>query len=629
MSQPNLITRAITAFGITVLPSLALLSAAGCGDDASSCESTQTCDGPSGGSHRGGKKGIGGKAGAAGGGVTSFSDGGNSEIGAGFADAGESESSGGNGDINGSGGTESSGGNGETAGAAGSDVNRGDGGSSGDNGASAGTGGAAGGTECAGNGGIEATAGIGATVTENGAGSAGTAGFASAAGVAGIAGIAGSAGSAGQGGVVGSAGTAGNRTDGSVSNAGSFGVPTAGAAGTVGVPGIPCDLGCTAGAASICNTTSNLCVSCIEDKHCPAPTPHCRSDNTCVQCLKREDCKSNGAYFCDTDPLTAPVPNTCVECLKNDDCANVTFRFRCDTATRKCVSCLDNTDCQSATASHCDTTTHNCLPCQFGTDDCQHIKDRPFCSSDKKQCIGCIENSQCKTAAASRCETASEHPFPMYTCTPCQTDDDCAHIPGAAVCDVPIGSLFGKCVQCTNKKAEACGERDGKPLVCQSASRTCSTTETVNSSGPCQPCVSDAHCPLGQLCYAETYNGVVAGYFCFYKQGDTDHGAPNECWRASSAPYVQTQTDAVSIDGEVATLCTLRASNCTAYNQYRQPKECSFGEESCGIAHGQDSHCVYYYGKDYCSCACLNDDDCMPSTTCVVNGSSATCSFNF
>ena len=77
----------------------------------------------------------------------------------------------------------------------------------------------------------------------------------------------------------------------------------------------------------------------------------------------------------------------------------------------------------------------------------------------------------------------------------------------------------GSCVQCTGKRYDACGMLGDKPLVCDSQTLTCSGDKTKESTGPCQPCISDAQCKAGQLCAKQMYGGKAGGAFLFLEAG--------------------------------------------------------------------------------------------------------------
>ncbi|MGC4068857.1 MAG: hypothetical protein QM784_30275 [Polyangiaceae bacterium] len=290
----------------------------------------------------------------------------------------------------------------------------------------------------------------------------------------------------------------------------------------------------------------------------------------------------------------------------------------CNETSNRCVACLGSTDCKDATKSVCNKTTFECVGC-LASSDCSKDATKPVCDLAKTTCVGCLGNTDCSTATASRCDTATN------TCTACQADSDCSQIAGKNVCSA------GMCVQCTGKKHGACGELEGKALVCDSLSQTCTTDKKVGSSGLCQPCVSDAQCPAGQLCHQQMFDGKPVGYFCFWKEGDTANGAPAGCALPTNRPYAKAEPGVISIDGEAATLCTLRATTCTAYNQFSNLDCAPTGAPNdalCGFAPGVDSKCSLYSSSlnlYRCTTVCLGNDDC--DVACNTGTSPKVCTF--
>jgi hypothetical protein len=290
----------------------------------------------------------------------------------------------------------------------------------------------------------------------------------------------------------------------------------------------------------------------------------------------------------------------------------------CDANADKCVECLGATDCKSGSKAVC-SPTNVCVECLLSTD-CEDAT-KPVCNPAITACVGCLANTDCKTATAAHCDTA------INSCTPCQVDADCSQITGKNVCNA------GTCVQCTGKKYETCGQLEGKALVCDSVAQTCTADKKAGSSGLCQPCVSDAQCPAGQLCYQQMFDGKPVGYFCFWKQGDTANGAPISCALGSNRPYVKTQAEALSIDGEMATLCTLRSSTCLALSQFSSTDCAPSGtpqDALCGFAAGVDSKCALYdsvLSLYRCTTTCLSSDDCKPGVTCNTGVTPNVCTF--
>ncbi len=294
-----------------------------------------------------------------------------------------------------------------------------------------------------------------------------------------------------------------------------------------------------------------------------------------------------------------PETDTCVECLDStEDCEAPTPA--CDPDSHKCVECVENGDCAEGV---CDPETHLCVECLV-ENDCEEPTD--LCDPEQHFCVECLENTHYLDPQAAFCDAGS--------CIPCQSNDECARLTGTTVCDVAAG----ECVECTGTDYASCGvNEDDEPLVCNSATRTC-TTEVEHGSGTCKPCVADAQCPLGQLCVLQTFNDEEVGYFCLWKEGETEYGAPAECF-ANGRPYVDQLVDAESIDGEVATICGLRTSTCPALNDFSSKNCATEGtpdDSSCGIDAPNDAKCVQVSGSSYrCTIRCLSTEDC-PGTEC-------------
>ncbi|MGC4067253.1 MAG: hypothetical protein QM784_21945 [Polyangiaceae bacterium] len=289
----------------------------------------------------------------------------------------------------------------------------------------------------------------------------------------------------------------------------------------------------------------------------------------------------------------------------------------CEVNTQKCVACTANGDCKESSKPVC-SPTNVCVECN-ASGDCTQDATKPVCNQTFNACVGCLANADCKSAGAPVCDVNTN------TCKPCSIDADCALMAGKGVCDA------GTCVQCTGKKFEACGKLETVSLVCDSAAKTCTTDKKAGSSGVCQSCVSDAQCPAGQLCHQQMFDGKPVGYFCFWKQGDTGNGAPADCTLSTNRPYVKTEADAQSIDGESATLCTLAVTTCPALNGYRSTDCAPAGtpqDASCGFAPGVDAKCAAFGMTQYrCTTTCLSNDDCISGVTCNTGLTPRVCTF--
>lgn len=262
----------------------------------------------------------------------------------------------------------------------------------------------------------------------------------------------------------------------------------------------------------------------------------------------------------------------------------------CDELNDTCVQCLKEQDCTTAAKKKCDATT--------------------------KACVECLAPADCPNATAAKCDAG--------TCAKCTSNDDCAHIAGKTTCDTGVG----ECVQCTGKDYAACGESMGTPLICDTVTRTCTTTKE-HSAGLCSVCVSDAHCQTGQLCVKEQYGSPTkqdVGYFCFSRQAAVP-GA--DCTLLDNQPYVATLKKQTTIDGDTADICGLAVSTCIARKQFRS-KDCKTSsaadDQKCGFAPGKDSKCSPFGASQFlCTMTCLSDFDCPTGAPCDTDASPAVC----
>jgi hypothetical protein len=96
---------------------------------------------------------------------------------------------------------------------------------------------------------------------------------------------------------------------------------------------------------------------------------------------------------------------------------------------------------------------------------------------------------------------------------------------------------------------------------------------------------------------------------------------------------VKVEANVSSVDGEKATLCTLRASTCIAYNQFSSV-DCAPGgspkDANCGFSAGVDAKCVETSsgsGSFRCSTVCGSSDDCKTGFACSTGVSPNVCNF--
>lgn len=245
----------------------------------------------------------------------------------------------------------------------------------------------------------------------------------------------------------------------------------------------------------------------------------------------------------------------------------------------------------------CDDTTGECVGC-LGPGDCG--PDTPVCDTEgSRTCVGCLADADCSDPAASRCDTTEN------VCVPCAGHSDCDHLDGLGICD--DSSDPAECVECTGIEFGVCGG-----TVCDSLARTCSE-HVPDSAGPCEPCVSDAHCQTGQVCVETTFDDgtgteVEVGAFCLWREEfDVGGGPEGNCLNVQ--PYVRSSEE-TSIDGTTATVCSPAYTTCRALEDFREPCD-GADDESCGVDDLGDGECVDTGGGVFrCNVPCESGDDC-------------------
>ncbi len=388
-----------------------------------------------------------------------------------------------------------------------------------------------------------------------------------------------------------------------------------------------------------CDGESGRCLACVvgdPDFNCPGSTPICKVDedspddvgaNTCVECLDQSDCErlcdpstnqcvpcfvredgvSVGCPASSDTPVCRPGPigsrNLCVECVEDHDCESSTGGSKCDTEDSRCVECLEDIHCIDPTSPHCGEELA-CTGCDREKQ-CAHLPGTPLCESDTGACVECLENKDCPTPTSSRCDAEG-------FCAPCAENADCNHLEGQGVCDIdPEDGDNNRCVQCTEEDHSACS--DYKDFVCNSLTRSCSSEFEVASAEVCDTCVADAHCKQGLICVHTTFGPeeLEVGYFCLWIEGEP--GAPESC-ALDGRPFVDTIDDVVSIDGQVATVCTLGTTTCPALRDTEFGQACDpYGDisEQCGHPGLEDGFCLRVTAYDFqCSIPCDSVDDC-------------------
>lgn len=174
----------------------------------------------------------------------------------------------------------------------------------------------------------------------------------------------------------------------------------------------------------VCNTASQLCVTCLTDANCSGTNGTCdTTSHTCVDCLANSDC-SGTTPVCD-------VPNkTCVGCLTSASCSGATPV--CNVAAKTCVGCLTSGDC--ASGQICSETTQTCSAPECTSNlDCTADPAKGACNAGV--CRQCSVNSDCTGNPLYNddgkvvCRTSD------HTCQECVTAADCGGSPNTCTDD--------------------------------------------------------------------------------------------------------------------------------------------------------------------------------------------------
>lgn len=224
---------------------------------------------------------------------------------------------------------------------------------------------------------------------------------------------------------------------------------------------------CTTPGLRRCDTVSNSCVSCKQDSDCKdTDKPSCdKETGTCVSCrcakldpskpvcLKQADDTVLCVACVKDDNCQAPTPkcnvskNQCESaCQKDGDCANNQFCVQ-----GQCVSCRDRNDCQDPQLPRCVSGTCQCL----NDKDCPG--EFPVCSDSGKRCVECQKNGDC-SAGFPVCSVSGV--CELLSCDPANGGKECVSVPGRPYCR-QLGRRF-HCVGCT--KDSECQNNEGCDL---------------------------------------------------------------------------------------------------------------------------------------------------------------------
>ena len=287
----------------------------------------------------------------------------------------------------------------------------------------------------------------------------------------------------------------------------------------------------------ICNGNSTCVPGCKSHGDCSGSESLCELDSGhCAECLKQEDCTSNGTQIChdrkcqkecktNSDcgaptpicnlkvkvcsqcgtwkdcPMEAPVCNQgkCKKCQNPSDCTiglDCTLEGQCQlgcTEDQHCikVGCTNTTvktlserydaKCDPSSPYRCNIEQNSCFECLSALD-CPGSS--PVCKYDR--CMPCVSDSECPTGLdcsdIGRCEKN------------CEENNDCLGITASG--NVTHQTSW-KCQKEENKCVECLGNDD------------CYEQNGICESGRCKPCSSDSQCLSNQKCTPKGICGII------------------------------------------------------------------------------------------------------------------------
>ncbi|MCB9587684.1 MAG: hypothetical protein H6718_19935 [Polyangiaceae bacterium] len=339
--------------------------------------------------------------------------------------------------------------------------------------------------------------------------------------------------------------------------------------GLLGSAGASCDAD-TPCSAGYCDSTTNVCVSCLFDSQC-GNSQVCLNHECVMQatCETSLDCANDqhGLAICD------PNRHRCVECAANADCG-----AGGECVNQHCVAhppCKDSRDCDSE--SVCDTAKGWCVEC-IGTGDCP--TDHSCVNS--KCALNCVSDNQC-TARNQLCDKAQGHCVDCLDHSQCPADHHCA----AGTCEFDV--CAGGTTSCEGNSLVTCSEAgDGfsDPVPC-TANQTCSTDSNGASckAWVCQPSTTECEagtdkrvrCAADGLSIAETTDCAASGQHCFNGECNNQLCEPDANFCDGKTPKKCDST------GQKATPITLCNDNqyCDAPSLSCKPQVCTPGAAVC------------------------------------------------
>jgi Cys-rich repeat protein len=363
-------------------------------------------------------------------------------------------------------------------------------------------------------------------------------------------------------------GTAG--TGGATGSGGSGGATAGGAGGTAGTAG-------GAGTAGKGGTTSDASVP---DGRTPCGTV----PNGCTG-------NQTGTNVCDA------TNNRCVECLSNADCADEATQKTCDLTPSTmgmmlprsvCVVCVTAADCPMGATC----TMNNCVtPC--GTANCTtNPTGTNICDAPNNRCVDCMNDGDCAVETTNKfCDvtTLNMAGLPVYSCEQCLADAHCAA--GQSCIDTECVTVCGTAQCATNPTGnDKCDLPNNRCVDCMTdadcavemGNPYCDTT--LNTAGlaryACEECVTNAHCPAGQVCFDNNCEaGCATDADCSADGGGNNphcnpttmvcsecgadaHCSGNQPYCSTEGECVECMSDAHCAATPMTPLCRLSDFNC-------------------------------------------------------------------
>lgn len=359
--------------------------------------------------------------------------------------------------------------------------------------------------------------------------------------------------------------------------------------------------------------------------------------------IKPVACEGNGECPPAT-PVCSPVLGLCVVCLENDDCSAPTSvcATQSGPTNNRCVECLHDSDC---TAGVC--VANSCLACDILTHEgCDG--ETPFCAEpdteDAEQsepsCAACLDDEHCREAPHLTCADGS--------CAVCDLDTDrgcdgvlstCFEGPSVATDGGQEGALDRRCVECAsvadcspeapycvNDRCSECALEDNagcdtdRPWCLPGSHFELPAEEADAEASRCYECRDDTDCQSEGLarCVAGTCEACASDLDCTDREAAYCDPERNECVPCSASEHCAHLPE--------TPVCVTTAQSGDGADGSGRCVQCSAAESG---ACGQNSVCRTVPGEGQFECvgrqpgavvlcgACVSDADCSDSAACV------------